>query len=190
MNDGGGSNTNDIEAGGMSALAVLGIQEEIEDPSDFIIRDVFEILKSKTENTRGRAKSLLAGLPHLVDKDDIFAYLDGCTEDVIVVRKELITVKGEEQLTSRVFVRLRNFVYSYDVGWIVADDVGFCMVCSDGFGFFKHRHHCYACGGVFCATCTENKVNMSEYPDDGEVSICQLCFYGQVSRAYLCVVSQ
>jgi hypothetical protein len=152
-----------------------------EDQDVNVIREVFEILKKKTEDASSSTAALLAGLPHLIDRDDVFAYLDGCSDDVVVVRKELVLVRGGEELTNRVFVRLKDNSCSYDIGWIVGTDVEYCMVCATGFGFFRYRKHCYACGGVFCYKCTQNNVYLAEYPELGEVPICQLCYFGQVT---------
>lgn len=145
-----------------------------------LIREILEILKQKTEDSSSSTTALLAGLPHLIDRDDVFAYLDECNEDVVVVRKELVLVRGGEELTSRVFVRLKDNSSSYDIGWIVGNDVESCMVCFASFNFFRTRKHCYACGGIFCYKCTQNSVNLAEYPELGEVPICRMCYFGQV----------
>ena len=144
------------------------------------LQDVFAILISKTEDEKISRSGLLAGLPHLHDCDDVFAYLNECVADAVVVRKELVLVQGNEVLISRVFVRLKGCACSYDIGWIVGRDVPNCMVCSAAFGFFRTRRHCYACGGVFCGACTSSQACIESCFDVGAVPICKLCYFGQV----------
>jgi len=37
--------------------------------------------------------------------------------------------------------------------WVDSDKVLKCQNCSSGFSMFYRKHHCRACGGVFCRTC-------------------------------------
>ena len=37
--------------------------------------------------------------------------------------------------------------------WVDSDKVLKCQNCSCGFSMFYRKHHCRACGGVFCRTC-------------------------------------
>ena len=37
--------------------------------------------------------------------------------------------------------------------WIDSDKVTKCQICSTGFGIFYRKHHCRACGGVYCRNC-------------------------------------
>ena len=38
--------------------------------------------------------------------------------------------------------------------WVPDDSVRECMGCDAAFGFFRRRHHCRACGKVFCDNCS------------------------------------
>lgn len=44
--------------------------------------------------------------------------------------------------------------------WIDSDMILQCQECSIKFGFFTRKHHCRACGGVYCATCCNKKINI------------------------------
>ena len=37
--------------------------------------------------------------------------------------------------------------------WVDSDKVLKCQICASSFGMFNRKHHCRACGGVFCRTC-------------------------------------
>lgn len=38
--------------------------------------------------------------------------------------------------------------------WVPDESVRECMGCDAAFGFFRRRHHCRACGKVFCDNCS------------------------------------
>jgi myosin-1 len=40
--------------------------------------------------------------------------------------------------------------------WIPDSEAQNCQACGIGFSLFNRRHHCRACGGVFCGLCTNN----------------------------------
>jgi len=51
-----------------------------------------------------------------------------------------------------------------------------CASCFASFGFFVRRHHCRACGDIFCDLCTQNKVTFpSEYGYTQPERICEGC---------------
>lgn len=49
-----------------------------------------------------------------------------------------------------------------------------CNYCGNEFGLLRRRHHCRACGYVFCATCTP--FSMSLKKEKGPVRVCIECF--------------
>lgn len=40
--------------------------------------------------------------------------------------------------------------------WTLDREATECQACEAAFGLFTRRHHCRACGGVFCATCADD----------------------------------
>ena len=38
------------------------------------------------------------------------------------------------------------------------EEVNECMQCGAAFGFFRGRHHCRRCGGIFCDACSQARV--------------------------------
>jgi len=57
-------------------------------------------------------------------------------------------------------------------------DTGHCEHCDEGFGFFKHRHHCRGCGDNVCHDCSPYEADVStpggmRMPD---VRVCRRCY--------------
>ncbi|KAJ8418604.1 hypothetical protein AAFF_G00001030 [Aldrovandia affinis] len=58
--------------------------------------------------------------------------------------------------------------------WVPDSQAPICMKCEVKFTFTKRRHHCRACGKVFCATCCSLKCRLM-YMDRKEARICITC---------------
>uniref|UniRef100_A0A8C5LNJ4 Zinc finger FYVE domain-containing protein n=1 Tax=Leptobrachium leishanense TaxID=445787 RepID=A0A8C5LNJ4_9ANUR len=59
--------------------------------------------------------------------------------------------------------------------WIPDSEAPSCMYCKVKFTFTKRRHHCRACGKVFCAVCCSQKCKLPYL--EKEARICVLCNY-------------
>ncbi|OCT82744.1 zinc finger FYVE domain-containing protein 9 [Xenopus laevis] len=58
--------------------------------------------------------------------------------------------------------------------WVPDSQAPNCMKCEARFTFTKRRHHCRACGKVFCATCCSLKCKL-QYMDKKEARVCIIC---------------
>ncbi|XP_013868425.1 zinc finger FYVE domain-containing protein 9 isoform X4 [Austrofundulus limnaeus] len=58
--------------------------------------------------------------------------------------------------------------------WVPDSQAPVCMKCDVKFTFTKRRHHCRACGKVFCATCCSLKCKLV-YMDKKEARVCVTC---------------
>ncbi|KAG8014306.1 Zinc finger FYVE domain-containing protein 9 [Nibea albiflora] len=58
--------------------------------------------------------------------------------------------------------------------WVPDSQAPVCMKCDVKFTFTKRRHHCRACGKVFCATCCSLKCRLM-YMDRKEARVCITC---------------
>ncbi|KAE8290616.1 Zinc finger FYVE domain-containing protein 9 [Larimichthys crocea] len=58
--------------------------------------------------------------------------------------------------------------------WVPDSQAPICMKCDVKFTFTKRRHHCRACGKVFCATCCSLKCRLV-YMDRKEARVCITC---------------
>uniref|UniRef100_A0A8D3BYW0 Zinc finger FYVE-type containing 9 n=1 Tax=Scophthalmus maximus TaxID=52904 RepID=A0A8D3BYW0_SCOMX len=61
--------------------------------------------------------------------------------------------------------------------WVPDSQAPVCMKCDVKFTFTKRRHHCRACGKVFCATCCSVKCRLT-YMDRKEARVCVTCHSG------------
>ncbi|XP_034357666.1 zinc finger FYVE domain-containing protein 9 isoform X1 [Arvicanthis niloticus] len=58
--------------------------------------------------------------------------------------------------------------------WVPDSQAPNCMKCEARFTFTKRRHHCRACGKVFCASCCSLKCKLL-YMDRKEARVCVIC---------------
>eukprot|EP00079_Xenopus_tropicalis_P015899 XP_004914061.1 PREDICTED: zinc finger FYVE domain-containing protein 9 [Xenopus tropicalis] len=58
--------------------------------------------------------------------------------------------------------------------WVPDSHAPNCMKCEARFTFTKRRHHCRACGKVFCAACCSLKCKL-QYMDKKEARVCVIC---------------
>uniref|UniRef100_A0A672LBZ8 Zinc finger FYVE domain-containing protein 9-like n=1 Tax=Sinocyclocheilus grahami TaxID=75366 RepID=A0A672LBZ8_SINGR len=58
--------------------------------------------------------------------------------------------------------------------WVPDSQAPICMKCKVKFTFTKRRHHCRACGKVFCAACCSLKSRLM-YMDRKEARVCVTC---------------
>lgn len=58
--------------------------------------------------------------------------------------------------------------------WVPDSQAPICMKCDAKFTFTKRRHHCRACGKVFCAACCSLKCRLM-YMDRKEARVCVTC---------------
>ncbi|KAK3612360.1 hypothetical protein CHS0354_011081, partial [Potamilus streckersoni] len=58
--------------------------------------------------------------------------------------------------------------------WIPDADTQTCMNCDSKFTFTKRRHHCRACGKVFCSNCCNLRSRL-QYMDFREARVCHHC---------------
>ncbi len=57
-----------------------------------------------------------------------------------------------------------------------------CMKCNTGFTLFNRKHHCRACGRIFCNDCSDKTVPLPEIGFYEPVRVCYSCFDGEEKR--------
>lgn len=60
--------------------------------------------------------------------------------------------------------------------WVPDEEVTNCPSCNVLFNVRVRKHHCRACGKVFCSNCSDNKIKISEYLYAEKVRVCDRCF--------------
>lgn len=56
-----------------------------------------------------------------------------------------------------------------------------CHRCRVAFTLLQRKHHCRACGQVFCAQCSQKTTTLPKYGIEKEVRVCDAC-YDQVTK--------
>lgn len=56
-----------------------------------------------------------------------------------------------------------------------------CHRCRVAFGVIQRRHHCRACGQVFCQQCSSKVSTLPKFGIEKEVRVCEAC-YEQVNK--------
>lgn len=51
-----------------------------------------------------------------------------------------------------------------------------CMSCKVEFGVVTRKHHCRACGGIFCNKCTSKQAIIPKFGIEKEVRVCDSCY--------------
>ena len=66
-------------------------------------------------------------------------------------------LEAESDLTASTLHRPKNNT------WVDDSLVSSCYNCASAFGFFLRKHHCRCCGNIFCASCSNNYIQIPEY---------------------------
>lgn len=60
--------------------------------------------------------------------------------------------------------------------WVPDQLVVQCNSCNVAFTLFRRRHHCRACGQIFCADCSRFTKNLNCWGYNGPVRVCESCY--------------
>jgi hypothetical protein len=87
---------------------------------------------------------------------------------------------------------LNNIYPKYIPKWVDSSLVLNCQSCDNKFGIFVGKHHCRACGSVFCSLCCSQYIQIPNYikkPREDNTykqQIINLCKYGRSSTSLVC----
>ncbi|CAF4690539.1 unnamed protein product [Rotaria sp. Silwood1] len=100
----------------------------------------------------------------------VAAAAEAAASTVVPVDEELIRVEQEwSKLTEE-----EKTLGSVAPEWVSDDQAPVCMKCSAKFSITRRRHHCRACGKVFCSACCWQKVKLI-HDDSKEDRACNDC---------------
>ncbi|ETW01613.1 hypothetical protein H310_06247 [Aphanomyces invadans] len=91
-------------------------------------------------------------------------------KDVVTSMVQLKRIIEKQQMTSCVLLDKAQ--------WVPSASRSSCTVCGRGFGLFRHRHHCRACGEVICGKCSIQRPVEVPGTSLKKVRICTLCNMG------------
>ena len=78
------------------------------------------------------------------------------------------------QVVRKVFIEASDSSSLTSVGWVINDNITFCLVCKSVFKLLTRRHHCRACGLLVCGMCCRPAV-LRDFPELGNQRICNKC---------------
>lgn len=87
---------------------------------------------------------------------------------------------------------LNNIYPKYIEKWVDSDIILNCQLCKTKFGYFIGKHHCRACGCVFCSQCCNQNIKIPDYikkPTEDNTykqQIINLCKYGKYDTSLVC----
>ena len=64
--------------------------------------------------------------------------------------------------------------------WRLNEEASVCSGCSKNFTLILRRHHCRACGEIFCDACSQWKVTLPHKGYTEKVRACQRCASPQI----------
>lgn len=60
--------------------------------------------------------------------------------------------------------------------WVPDSEAQACSACGAAFTFLRRRHHCRACGRIFCATCSHRSLALPKHGFQNAVRVCDSCY--------------
>jgi len=76
----------------------------------------------------------------------------------------------------------RNSVEQLRPFWVPDDQVTECTKCHNPFTVTNRRHHCRACGQVYCNDCSKEKLMLAELGYKEPVRVCDKCYLVRLSQ--------
>eukprot|EP00483_Globobulimina_turgida_P009577 UN09596 len=68
--------------------------------------------------------------------------------------------------------------------WLPDDATKNCVGCKKSFTFSRRKHHCRACGRLFCGDCSTDKIELPHRGLKGQQRVCAYCFSIEKQRLY------
>lgn len=60
--------------------------------------------------------------------------------------------------------------------WVPDSDAKACNDCGLGFTVVRRRHHCRACGRVFCGDCSQKRIKLPSFGYNSDQRVCDECY--------------
>ena len=92
-------------------------------------------------------------------QEDAQATMINCTfSNPINIKQNLLSCTPPEK--DFLLTKLNSIYPKSDGKWVNSSLVLSCQICMSGFGLFNRKHHCRACGGVFCSQCCHKTISI------------------------------
>ncbi|KAF7727960.1 1-phosphatidylinositol-3-phosphate 5-kinase [Apophysomyces ossiformis] len=76
---------------------------------------------------------------------------------------------------SKILARLRGHKIDKQY-WMPDEQCKECYKCRKSFTLLRRRHHCRACGQIFCSKCASHIIPGKIFKQKGQVRVCNFCF--------------
>eukprot|EP01059_Diplonema_ambulator_P031990 TRINITY_DN6062_c0_g2_i4.p1 TRINITY_DN6062_c0_g2~~TRINITY_DN6062_c0_g2_i4.p1 ORF type:complete len:609 (+),score=145.04 TRINITY_DN6062_c0_g2_i4:90-1916(+) len=96
--------------------------------------------------------------------------------DDAVLEKEKFEKESGHLKRGDPIVVLRRERMKQLAAWEDDAEAVFCKLCNVKFSFTTRRHHCRACGGVFCTACTAHRIPLPKYGFGCLLRVCSTCY--------------
>jgi hypothetical protein len=121
--------------------------------------------------------------------DKINALRDIYLENIAKVRiRDQYIRKLKTKLVNKSFISTMPSQYDtkllseYVPRWVPDDSVKACTLCERVFSLFNRKHHCRACGDIFCSKCCYRYETFAPFYKT-KVRVCESCFK---DKKYIC----
>ncbi|CAF0781552.1 unnamed protein product [Adineta ricciae] len=139
---------------------------------DNLLKDIANLQQTTEENQSDSQSPPFERPPTPVEATEVpaAAAAAAATAAAVPVDEELVRVEQEwAKLTDE-----QKRLGSIAPDWVSDDLAPACMKCTNKFSITRRRHHCRACGKVFCSTCCWQKVKLI-HDDSKEDRACNDC---------------
>lgn len=94
---------------------------------------------------------------------------------ILDIRELVVDFDHVPVILRRIYVDTPDAATLASVGWIVNENVDFCLECTTSFSFFMRKHHCRTCGTVACKVCCSAFASIKDFPELGTQRVCHRC---------------
>ncbi|CAF1245680.1 unnamed protein product [Adineta ricciae] len=139
---------------------------------DNLLKDIVNLQQTTEENQSDSQSPPSERPPSPVEATEVpaVAAATAATAAAAPVDEELVRVEQEWAKLTDDQKRLGSIAPD----WVSDDLAPACMKCANKFSITRRRHHCRACGKVFCSTCCWQKVKLI-HDDSKEDRACNDC---------------
>lgn len=116
-----------------------------------------------------------ATLKHDLDASNAAGEDDGLDPTTVDLRELLMNFDHTPTMVRRVYLQTADSSSLTSVGWVINENMNFCLSCMKSFTFFNRRHHCRACGLLVCAECSPTQPLLKDFHDLGGQRVCGKC---------------
>lgn len=101
------------------------------------------------------------------------------------LKKRKLIISGKQLVVRRLYIKTLDSGDYSNVGWILNEDLDYCMICSKEFSVFLTKQHCYGCGNLVCNLCSNENAIIYELEEMGPLKVCNQCYWGQVILIFI-----